>query len=283
MNRILYILIIILLISCTQKKSNKNNLEKAETSTNQSIEIKKENNLFENLNKKDTLGNYQGKIGNNLNVRFYLDNNDGNISGYYFYEKTGIDIRIVGNLKNNHLTAYELGYKNDTIAILKGILNASSIYGKWINYNNKKEYSLTLEKTNIDITPLPTNIEGKYYNDHCNLTLSFSKFKGQYYYTYRSDERTLKGKVNFSRGKELYINLTNIEYAEDYFDVGLTDDQDLEKEKLYKELKKEGVRTVGIECLYNSEELTIQNYGNAMNYYVKLSDCGEKYIHFKKQ
>jgi hypothetical protein len=39
---------------------------------------------------------------------------------------------------------------------------------------------------------------------------------------------------------------------------------------------------IGIDGLFSEKEITIQNYGNAMNYYVKLDDCGEKYIHFNK-
>ena len=63
----------------------------------------------------------------------------------------------------------------DTLAILKGKINKLSIKGKWINAQNKKEYPLIIKKTNIEITSLPTNIEGKYYNETCNLTLSFFK------------------------------------------------------------------------------------------------------------
>ena len=47
-------------------------------------------------------------------------------------------------------------------------------------------------------------------------------------------------------------------------------------------LKKIEKRKVSIDAYYSPEKITIQNYGNAMNYYVKLYDCGEKYIHFKK-
>ena len=79
----------------------------------------------------------------------------------------------------------------------------------------------------------------------------------------------------------MYITLSEIEFAEDYFDISLPE-EDLEKSKEYEELKKIGKRYVGVDCYYSPEELIIQNYGNAMSYYVKLSDCDEKYIHFKK-
>ncbi|MCF6279657.1 MAG: hypothetical protein L3J14_04855 [Flavobacteriaceae bacterium] len=266
MKNILFTSIIIILTSCSQKKSNTNDLDKP----------------FVQLNKEVVLGNYKGKIGTNLDVLFHLDNNNGNVSGFYFYKKNGIDINVVGNVKGDSLIAYELDFKKDTLAILKGNISESSINGKWINAKSKKEYPLIIEKTSIAISPLPTNLEGRYYNSNCDLTLSFFKSKGEYYYNYKSNDRSLKGKVSFSRGDNLYINLENIEYAEDYFDVSLPE-EDIEKSKKYKELKKIGKRKIGIECQYNSEEIIIQNYGNSMNYYVKLYDCGEKYIHFKKQ
>jgi len=274
MSRILYILVISLLISCSQKKSS--------ISEKQSLEIKKNNISFDKLNNENSLGNYKGKIGSKLNIKFHLDNDNGNVSGFYFYEKIGVDINVIGNLKGNDLVSYELDYKNDTIAIIKGTINKNGINGKWINYKSKIEYPLTLEKKDIEITRLPKNIIGKYHNDICNLTLSFSKLKGEYYYNYKSTERNLKGKVLFSREDDLYISLSEIEFAEDYFDISLPE-EDLEKTKEYEELKRIGKRYIGVDCYYSPEELIIQNYGNAMSYYVKLSDCGEKYIEFKKQ
>lgn len=275
MSRLLYILFITLLISCSQKKST--------TSEKTSLEITK-NNISSDINDENSLGNYKGKIGTNLNIKLHLDNDNGNgnVSGFYFYEKIGVDINIIGNLKENNLISYELDYKNDTIAIIKGIIDEKGINGKWINYKSKKEYPLTLEKKDIEINRLPKNIIGKYYNDICNLTLSFSKLKGEYYYNYKSTDRNLKGKVLFSREDDLYISLSEIEFAEDYFDISLPE-EDLEKTKEYEELKRIGKRYIGVGCYYSPEELIIQNYGNAMSYYVKLYDCGEKYIHFKKQ
>lgn len=282
MKKIFFILIITSLISCSQKKPETSNLEKIKTSENQSLEVKKKNNAFDKLNNGHTLGNYKGKIGTYLNIKFHLENENGNVSGFYFYEKFGVDINVIGTIKENKLTLYELNYKNDTIAIIKGTIDKYGIYGKWINYKNKIEHPLTLEKKEIEITRIPNNIIGEYHNDVCNLTLSFSKLKGEYYYNYKSTERNLKGKVVFSREDDLYITLSEIEFAEDYFDISLPE-EDLEKEKEYEELKRIGERYIGVDCYYSPEELIIQNYGNAMSYYVKLSDCGEKYIHFKRQ
>lgn len=133
-----------------------------------------------------------------------------------------------------------------------------------------------LEETQFD------NIEGTYYDEMCGLTLMISKAQGEYYYEYISDERKVDGKVHLSTNEDQYFILENMEYAEDYFDISLAEDNE-EKQKEYDRLKKIGKRQVGIDCYYDDEEIVIQNYGNAMNYYVKLYDCGEKYIHLIKQ
>ncbi|MCG9791207.1 hypothetical protein [Flavobacterium algicola] len=280
MNRLLFIFTIMVLISCSNKKSNTDNLEGGKTATYQTLETK--NKPFDKTKSEYSLGNYIGKIGKNLNVSFHLDNYDGKVLGFYYYKEKGIDISIRGRLKENNLVVYELDYKNDTTAVIKGSTDKYGIKGIWINFKSKKEYPLILEKKDIKITRLPKNIIGEYHNDICNLTLSITKLKGEYFYNYNSTERNLKGKVTFLREEDLYINLSEIEFAEDYFDISLPE-EDLEKSKKYEELKKVGKRYIGVECYYSPEELTIQNYGNAMNYYVKLSDCGEKYIRFKKQ
>ena len=282
MKKILLIAFLIALNSCAEKKTKTEDSKNTELSTKDTVETKKEEDIPKELNKDIVLGSYKGKIGSNLETAFHLDNNDGHISGFYYYKKIGIDIKVVGTVVADSLLAYELNYKNDTLAIIKGKIEDSAINGVWVNAKNKKEYPLLITKTTKNITPLPEGIEGAYYNDMCNLTLTFTKSKGEYYYTYQSNERSLKGKINFYREEDLYMTLTEIEYAEDYFDVALFE-EDPEKEKEYAKLKEIGKRRVGVECYYSPDELTIQNYGNAMNYYVKLNDCSEKYIHFKKQ
>lgn len=268
-NIALFILIFIILTSCKQEKLN-------------SIDLRKSISIVVQHTDKTISTNYKGEIGKNLDVLFHLKNDNGKITGFYFYKKTGIDIRIIGNVVKNKFLAYELNYKKDTTATLIANINESSINGKWINAKTKKEYPLRLIKTPNKTNPLPTNIVGVYYNKICNLTLSISISKGEYYYNYSSDERKLNGKITFSREEDLYLTLEGIEFAEDYFDISLPEENE-EKQKEFDRLKKLGERYVGIDCYYSPEELIIQNYGNAMSYYVKLSDCGEKYIHFIKK
>ncbi|PKB45074.1 hypothetical protein AX016_3311 [Cellulophaga sp. RHA19] len=282
MKKILLTALTIFLVSCADKKAKTEDTKTTEVTSNKTEETNAKQEPSKPLNKEISLGSYTGKINNNLEVAFDLDNKEGHINGFYYYKKIGVDIKVVGTVVADSLLAYELNYKNDTLAILKGKIEDSGIKGVWVNAENKKEYPLVLTQAAKKVTPLPVDILGEYYNEVCNLTLTFTKSKGEYYYSYKSKERNLKGKLNFYRDEGLYINLTEIEYAEDYFDVALPE-EDTEKEKEYAALKKIGKRTLGVEGQYSPGELTIQNYGNAMNYYVKLNDCGEKYIHFKKK
>lgn len=225
--------------------------------------------------------NYSGKIGDKWNVKFHLKNSNGHLAGFYYYDKIGVDIKIVGNQKDDVLNLYELNDKNDTVALIKGTVSDLVINGVWVSTTNKKSYSLILSEINNTITPLSQSVVGQYVDSICNLKLIISKVKGEYSYKFVSTQRTLTGKVTFSRGSENYLVLEGIEYAEDYFDVALPEENELSRH--YEELQKEGKRSVGIACFLSSQELIIQNYGNAMNYYVKLHDCDEKYIYLMKK
>ncbi len=181
-----------------------------------------------------------------------------------------IDIEITS--ENDEYPFYDsLTVKNETLVIW---INGKQQLLDLKNINDSKNEMS--EETQFD------NIEGTYYDEMCGLTLMISKAQGEYYYEYISDERKVDGKVRLSTNEDQYFILENMEYAEDYFDVSLAEDNE-EKQKEYDRLKKIGKRQVGIDCYYDDEEIVIQNYGNAMNYYVKLYDCGEKYIHLIKQ
>ncbi len=282
MKRIFPLFIIIFLMSCSEKKTTVNDSNTSKP-IEQSVIVEDDKKYSDTIHKKYELGgSYKGKIGTSLEISFHIDNNNGVVSGFYFYEKTGVDIDIIGTLKENKVTLYELDYKKDTVATITAIIDRSSIIGRWENATTKREYAFFVKKTDTVIAPLPSNVAGSYYNKPCNLTLSFYKSKGEYYYKYTSDKRNLDGKISFYRGEDVYINLTNIEYAEDYFDIELFEENE-EKERKYAALKEKRKRTTGVECYFSQDELTIQNYGNSMNYYVKLYDCEEKYIHFQRQ
>ena len=59
-----------------------------------------------------------------------------------------MDIKIVGNQKDDVLNLYELNDKNDTVALIKGTVSDLVIKGVWVSTTNKKSYSLILSKIN---------------------------------------------------------------------------------------------------------------------------------------
>lgn len=134
---------------------------------------------------------------------------------------------------------------------------------------NSKEEAIHSE------TNLKDEIEGTYKADGCDLSVIISKIKNDYQYILKTNIRTLKGKASYSKNSsgESYITLKGIQWDEYEGDISNEDDSIP---------KKELEIPVGIDALYEKDTLTIQNYGNAMNSYTKISECGLKYIQLIK-
>ena len=113
--------------------------------------------------------------------------------------------------------------------------------------------------------------------DKCSMTITISKDTKGYSYTFTSDSRSLKGKLSVEANDEKnghYITLEGIEWSE-Y--EGPLDDEGEPTSKEPLDLP------VGIGALLQNDTISLQNYGNSMNYYLQLADCGKKYIVLKKQ
>ncbi len=216
-----------------------------------------------NIDPKTT---YTGNINNTLNVVLELKNKNGILSGFYFYEKKGIDIPLIGTIKNLVVELFELDYLNHKTAKITGILKNNVFSGKWENLVSKKSFPITFKQNNLEITPLPKSIAGIYKiknedeTDKCDLSISITFVKGDYLYTIKAKNYSKKGKISFSRS---LLEKTNYIIFE-----GLIPD--------------EGGGTY-VDGLFANNEITIQNYGNAMNYYVKLATCGGKYLNLMKK
>ncbi|WJS95608.1 hypothetical protein NYQ10_03945 [Flavobacterium johnsoniae] len=130
---------------------------------------------------------------------------------------------------------------------------------------NSKNEIITLEKNSKD------EIEGTYKTEGCDLSVIISKIKDDYQYTFKTNLRTLKGKATYSKNSsgEKYITLEGIQWDEYEGDISNENDSIPEKELEIP---------IGIDALYVKDTLTIQNYGNSMNSYTKISECGLKYI-----
>lgn len=136
----------------------------------------------------------------------------------------------------------------------------------------------TISKTNSETDP----IEGTYTTKECNISLIISKNKTGYQYIFKTKLRTLKGKAVLSKSNsgEKYISLEGIKWDEYEGDISNEDESDSTADsKSQKDLEI----PVGIDALYVKDTLTIQNYGNSMNYYTKISECGLKFIQLIKK
>lgn len=112
----------------------------------------------------------------------------------------------------------------------------------------------------------------------CQIILDIVKHKDLYFYTLTLDT-TYKGKVSISKSedhKETFVTFEGIEWAEFEGDIS----NDSEQESSAKPAIK---LPIGIDGQFKGNEITIQNYGNAMNYYVKFGGCGDKYIRLLKR
>lgn len=222
--------------------------------------------------------NFTGKINNKLEVIFHLENNQGKIAGYYFYQNKGIDIKLSGELKNDSLTIFELNYKGEKVAKIQGILKNNLFTGKWTDLKSAKSFPITFTETGLKIPQLPVKLLGEYKNANgtsCSFSLSVSQKEGEYFYHIQTEKRLLNGKVHFYRSlddQQIYIIFKGIKWAENEGPL------DEDGEPKTQDLKL----PTDIEGLLSEKEIQIQNTGNAMNSYVKFDDCGDKYISLVK-
>ncbi|WP_316802817.1 hypothetical protein [Pedobacter nototheniae] len=211
--------------------------------------------------KQDSEKNYKGKIGN-YDVYVTLKNNGNSFSGSYFYERKGIEIKLMdGKLENNQLTCFETDYLNNKTAKITGSLKNGIFIGIWKNLTTQKELLVKLRISPIKYKPLPKVITGNYSvtesDNDCKLSIKISYVKGEYVYLLKTTKREKKGKVYFSRMEDgNYITFSGLPGDENQGDL---------------------------EGAFNDGEIAIQNYGNSMNEYTRLSECGDKYIHLIKR
>lgn len=144
--------------------------------------------------------------------------------------------------------------------------------------NQKAEVTSVIKNPKKEITAetySKDEIEGTYNANGCDLSLIISKIKSDYQYVFKTNVRTLKGKATYSKNSsgEKYIALEGIQWDEYEGDISNENDSTSQKELEIP---------IGIDALYTRDTLTIQNYGNAMNSYTKISECGLKYIQLTK-
>ncbi|SHG59290.1 hypothetical protein [Flavobacterium defluvii] len=156
--------------------------------------------------------------------------------------------------------------------------------------NDKKPVSVSKANIPADTIVIETkshedSIEGIYETkpennnaDDCKISLEINKTKNGYSYFLKTKTRQLKGISNFitEESGEKYLVLEGIKWDEYEGDISNEENDSVSG-------SKELEIPVGITAGYVKDTLTIQNYGNAMNSYTKLSECGRKYIQLIKK
>lgn len=152
----------------------------------------------------------------------------------------------------------------------------------------------TIKKSDTAITTVPENppkynseqiktllfnIEGNYEfkkeETTCKMNLTLYYQKNQLKYKLKTNTREFSdnAEIELNERKDgYYITFKNIEWSE--YLGGL----DNEGEPIQKDLSL----PQDLDGVLYKNEIIIQNYGNSMNYYVKLEECGEKYIELIK-
>lgn len=83
---------------------------------------------------------FSGKIDNKYKVVMNLTNDDGEITGSYYYTKSGSNntLRLEGTLLNGKMQLSEYNHKNENTGIFDGILEEDVFYGTFTNYKGTK-------------------------------------------------------------------------------------------------------------------------------------------------
>jgi hypothetical protein len=112
-----------------------------------------------------------------------------------------------------------------------------------------------------------------HYSGPCELSLDIKKLFGKYIYTMQVKNEIYSGDISLSKDEDItYVTFEGIPWIENIGMLKSINGDDFEE--------MESVETYGVDgVLTDNGDIEIQNYGNAMNYYLKL-DCDEKYIIF---
>ncbi len=118
-------------------------------------------------------------------------------------------------------------------------------------------------------------------SETCELSVDIFKSQKGYNYHLKTDKRDVKGKVRFVKDSpnELFIVFEGIKWDE--YSGDLYNETDSDERKNVEKYHIES--PIGISAFVEKDRLTIQNYGNSMNNYTKISECGRKYIFLIKQ
>ena len=117
-------------------------------------------------------------------------------------------------------------------------------------------------------------------NSECKVSVEIIKTKSGYSYIFKTKSKNLKGIALLTEESgEKNLVLKGIQW--DYYEGDISNEE--ENDSISGSASKEMETPVDIDASYVQDTLTIQNYGNAMNSYTKIEDCGRKYIQLIKK
>lgn len=220
---------------------------------------------------------FTGTIKNGLSIIMQIQNTNGNLSGRYFVVDQGYDIPLFGKVTGKDIELFETDIDRNKTAVFRGTLAQNIFRGDWENFKTKEKTSFSLGATSEKIKEIPKDLEGVYALDEtsadtCKLIIAITKKNLIYYYTLKTIKRTKAGKLLVEHAfekDEIYIRFDGLSW--DSYDGDVTKPQ---KKKLPPET---------ITGLYEPGKISIQNYGNAMNSYTKLSECKGKFLILEKK
>jgi hypothetical protein len=93
--------------------------------------------------------NYKGAIDNQFKIRMRLICADGAITGKYFYEHRGKEIKIDGYInKNNELFLNEFDNRGNQTGLFQGVYSDTLIEGIWQKPNRTQKRNFILRYQN---------------------------------------------------------------------------------------------------------------------------------------
>jgi hypothetical protein len=127
------------------------------------------------------------------------------------------------------------------------------------------------------------SFEGIYTSEDCDLSVQITKTKEGYTYFLQTSTRKLKGKASITQNEagEKYVTLERIQW--EHYEGDISNEEETDSVSNPEKNAKDIEIPVGIDASYVKDTMTIQNYGNSMNSYTKISECGAKYIRLVRQ
>lgn len=121
----------------------------------------------------DFIKTFAGKIDNKYGIHLKIQAEDGEISGTYFYDNVGIDLRLRGSLASDStLLLEEFDEKSNQTGTWKGkLLNGSKLTGDWAKPDGSKAKPFMLLVTSDSYDAFKRDISDEKY----------ASFNGTYY------------------------------------------------------------------------------------------------------